>query len=553
MTLCINPHCDKPQNSDNAQFCQNCQSELLLKQRYRATKILGEGGFGKTYEASDLGTCNKVIKVLINNSPKAVELFQREAEVLSQLDNPGIPRVEPNSYIVFHPANSQETVHCLVMEKVEGGNLRDYLKQLRTSIDSETAERWLRELVLILQEVHENDILHRDIKPQNIIFKPDGRLALIDFGAVREGTGTQVATSAAGSSGTEVSSYMAGGTSVVSRGYTAPEQMNGQALRQSDFYSLGRTFIFLLTGKEPSEITYDAYNDVLEWRKQAPNVESKLAELLDQMQSTQVKQRPTAQEILQKLEKFSQPQSVEEKLPSNSESRKSTAIQGEDIEVEVKIDSYQARLGTTKEISFIRTIYQNGLESLARQETSMVRVSILPNSKEGDRIQLKEQGNEGLNGGLSGAVYVRLISAVPDSSSPKPHQKSGILKFLVRGLGVALSIFLVKIIFGNFLGVSNNSYPPSVNSTPSIPNGYPKPECGTGVGYTVSILYTQRNFDRISKDFCLDVASYKKVVTAENGNEILQVSSFRTQQEAAEFEQVLAQYFNSSEVYRVRN
>jgi eukaryotic-like serine/threonine-protein kinase len=300
MTLCINPRCDKPQNHDTAHFCQNCESALLLKQRYRAVKVLGEGGFGKTYEASDQGAPNKVIKILLNNDPKNVELFQREAEVLSQLNNPGIPRVEPNSYIVFHPQNGPEPIHCLVMEKVEGMNLRDYLKQLRQPIDSETAKRWLIELLLILQEVHERGILHRDIKPQNIMFKPDTRLALIDFGAVREGTGTEVAT--AGSGGTEVASHMAGGTSVVSRGYTAPEQMNGQPMKQSDFYSLGRTFIFLLTGKEPSTISYDAYEDVLQWREYAPNVEPKLAELLDQMQSTQVKQRPAnTQAILQRL------------------------------------------------------------------------------------------------------------------------------------------------------------------------------------------------------------------------------------------------------------
>jgi serine/threonine protein kinase len=300
MTLCINPRCDKPQNADNVQFCQNCQSPLLLKQRYRATKVLGSGGFGKTYEASDLGTPNKVIKVLINNSPKAVELFQREAEVLGQLNNPGIPRVEPNSYTVFHPADGQDPVHCLVMEKVEGMNLRDYLKQLRHPIDSETAERWLKELVLILQAVHERGILHRDIKPQNIIFKPDGKLALIDFGAVRKGTGTEIATAAGG--GTEVASHMASGTTVSSVGYTAPEQMNGEALRQSDFYSLGKSFIFLLTGKEPSEISYDAHEDVLQWRRYAPDVESKLETLIDQMTSTLVRQRPqNAQDILRLL------------------------------------------------------------------------------------------------------------------------------------------------------------------------------------------------------------------------------------------------------------
>jgi serine/threonine protein kinase len=303
MTLCINPRCTQPENPDNAQFCQNCQSALLLKQRYRATKVLGAGGFGKTYDVSDLGTRNKVLKVLINNSPKAVELFQREAEFLSTHNSSGIPKAEKGSYFVFQPHDEQASVHCLVMEKIEGMNLRDYLKQSGHPIDSETAKRWLEELALILQEVHGQGILHRDIKPQNIIFKPDGTLALIDFGAVREGTGTEVATAAKG--GTEVASHVAGGTSVVSVGYTAPEQMNGKALKQSDIYSLGKTCIFLLTGKEPSEIPYDPHEDILQWRKYAPGVESDLATLIEQMTSMLVRQRPAStQEILQKLNTF---------------------------------------------------------------------------------------------------------------------------------------------------------------------------------------------------------------------------------------------------------
>ncbi|WOB42296.1 protein kinase [Thermoleptolyngbya oregonensis NK1-22] len=304
MTLCINPRCTQPENPDNAQFCQNCQSALLLKQRYRATKVLGGGGFGKTYDVSDLGTRNKVLKVLINNSPKAVELFQREAEFLSTHNSAGIPKAEKGSYFVFQPHDEQAPVHCLVMEKIEGMNLRDYLKQLGHPIDSETAKRWLEELALILQEVHGQGVLHRDIKPQNIIFKPDCTLALIDFGAVREGTGTEVATAAKG--GTEVASHVAGGTSVVSAGYTAPEQMNGEALKQSDIYSLGKTFIFLLTGKEPSEISYNPHEDVLQWRKYAPNVETNLATLIDQMTSMLVRQRPASIQDLLKVLNFKQ-------------------------------------------------------------------------------------------------------------------------------------------------------------------------------------------------------------------------------------------------------
>jgi len=302
MSLCINPRCKNPQNPNTVQFCQSCSSELLFKLRYRAIRELGGGGFGKTYEVSDQGT-SKVLKVLINNSPKAVELFQREAEVLSQLNSPGIPKVDPNSYFVFHPKDSQEPIHCLVMEKIEGMNLREYLKQRGRPIDSESAVRWLTELLLILQPVHDRGILHRDIKPQNIIFKPDGKLALIDFGAVREGTGTEVATAANSGGGTEVATHAAGGTSISSAGYTPAEQINGQAVKPSDFYALGRTFIFLLTAKEPSQIPYDAYNDQLQWQQYASDVEPQLAQLLDQMTATLVRQRPAnAQEILQKLE-----------------------------------------------------------------------------------------------------------------------------------------------------------------------------------------------------------------------------------------------------------
>jgi serine/threonine protein kinase len=305
MTLCINPRCAHPENSDNDQFCQSCQSSLLLKQRYRTTKVLGAGGFGKTYDVSDLGTRNKVLKVLFNDSPKAIELFQREAEFLSSHNSSGIPKAEKDSYFVFQPHDQQDPVHCLVMEKVEGMNLRDYLKKLGHPIDSQTAKRWLGELALILQEVHDRNILHRDIKPQNIILKPDGRLALIDFGAVSEGARTEGAATAKG--GTEVASHVVGGTSTVSVGYTPHEQMNGHAMPQSDIYSLGKTFVFLLTGKEPLDIPCKPNDDLLEWREYAPNVETDLAKLIDQMISTSVRPRPASARDLLNLLNSNQP------------------------------------------------------------------------------------------------------------------------------------------------------------------------------------------------------------------------------------------------------
>ncbi|MDJ0796338.1 MAG: hypothetical protein QNJ51_05805 [Calothrix sp. MO_167.B12] len=104
MSLCINPDCSNQKNSDDTLFCQSCSSELLLKGRYRTIKELGQGGFGKTYEVRDVrSNTRRVLKILTNNEPKAVELFQREAEVLKMLDSPGIPTVEPNGYFVYFP------------------------------------------------------------------------------------------------------------------------------------------------------------------------------------------------------------------------------------------------------------------------------------------------------------------------------------------------------------------------------------------------------------------------------------------------------------------
>ncbi|HEY9710219.1 MAG TPA: hypothetical protein V6D48_18570, partial [Oculatellaceae cyanobacterium] len=124
MSLCINPRCLQPSDPLNANntICRNCNSELLLQQRYRIIRLLSDtSGFGAVYEADDRGT-PKILKVLkehLNTQPKAVELFQKEATVLSQLKHPGIPTVESDGYFSFFSRNSEQLFHCLVMEKIE--------------------------------------------------------------------------------------------------------------------------------------------------------------------------------------------------------------------------------------------------------------------------------------------------------------------------------------------------------------------------------------------------------------------------------------------------
>jgi formylglycine-generating enzyme required for sulfatase activity/predicted Ser/Thr protein kinase len=311
MSLCINPSCLKPENLDNLIFCPACGSELLLEGRYRVIRQLGAGGFGKTYEVSDR-QIPKVLKVLINNDAKYVELFQREAEVLSTLNHPGIPQMESEGYFTVFPRNSTEPLHCLVMERIEGMNLEEYLQQRgNRPINQKLALHWLTELAGILDVVHSQKFFHRDIKPSNIMLKPDGNLALIDFGTARAITATIVA------GGQNTQAY--------TPGYAAPEQEQGYSVLQSDFYSLGRTFVYLLTGKSPHEF-YDPYTDECNWCTSATDVSPVLADFIDYLMARLPGERPAnTQLILQELQQIEQklyspkvPFTVSSKSPTNA-------------------------------------------------------------------------------------------------------------------------------------------------------------------------------------------------------------------------------------------
>ena len=329
MSICINPHCPKPNNSDKVLFCESCGSELLLEGRYRTTKQLGQGGFGKTYEVNDIsGNTQRVLKILINNQPKAVELFQREADVLKMLNHPGIPKVGQDDYFIYFPRGSQEPLYCLVMEKIEGMDLYKYMqKRDFRPIKQKLAVEWLKKIVNILQLVHDNNFFHRDIKPTNIMLRTTGDLSLIDFGAAREATQTYYFAQQQGNV-----------TGLISVGYTPIEQMSGKAVPQSDFFALGRTFVFLLTGKEPLDpAIFNSYNDEIHWRDVVPDISPEFADLIDRMMERLPGQRPAdTREILHVLTEIEQglnpsqrssPQPLAEAFPATVQAVPSTPQQ----------------------------------------------------------------------------------------------------------------------------------------------------------------------------------------------------------------------------------
>lgn len=293
MSYCINPNCPKqadPLHATN-RICRHCGSQLVLQGRYRVIRLLAEGGFAKTYEIDAHGE-RKVLKVLQLTEPKAISLFKKEAELLSRLKHQGIPKVEPDGYFTFTPKNHRQPLHCLVMEKINGPNLEEWLyARDNKPITEEQALDWLQQLIEILHKVHQLKFFHRDIKPANIMLRPNNQIVLIDFGSAREVTGTYLAKMGIGQKGTVVAS----------KGYTPPEQDSGHTLPQSDFFAIGRTFVHLLTGKHPLDF-YDISTDKLHWRESAPQISEQFADFIDELMARLPGQRPPNTEvILQRL------------------------------------------------------------------------------------------------------------------------------------------------------------------------------------------------------------------------------------------------------------
>lgn len=319
MSYCINPLCAHRENADNVDTCINCGTPLLINNRIRLIKPLrpltdDPRSYFEVFEIEDFGTQfnsvrkRRVLKVLKWNSSKLREMIERESITLRRIRHQNIPRSTVDDFFTFVPNNSPLELRCLVMDKIEGQNLAEWLES-NGRISQSVALNWLQQLVKILDVVHHTEFFHRDIKPTNIILQPDGQLALVDFGTARRVTDTYLSkVSGSGGTSKRVGTYEI--TSIVTACYTPPEQMNGKAVPQSDFYALGRTFVNLLTGISLLDLPTDETTGNLIWRDKAPQIDKPFADFLDELMAPLPGQRPqTTEVILQRLDKL--PQQIE--------------------------------------------------------------------------------------------------------------------------------------------------------------------------------------------------------------------------------------------------
>jgi serine/threonine protein kinase, bacterial len=251
-----------------------CSECMLINGRYQILHPLQEGGFGHTYLAEDTQLPSRrrcVIKQLkpIQNNPEFYKLiqdrFQREAAIQETLGE--VCQQIPSLYAYF----SENDGFYLVEEWVDGDTLRQRMAAVGKFSEAAVREL-LNELLPTIETVHQYQIIHRDIKPDNIILrKRDGKPVLIDFGAVKESMATVI-----NSQGQTARSIVIG-----TAGYMAPEQSAGRPVYSSDLYSLGLTAVYLLTGKIPAELNTDPLSGRMDWRSQAPHVSNAFAQVID--------------------------------------------------------------------------------------------------------------------------------------------------------------------------------------------------------------------------------------------------------------------------------
>ncbi len=260
--------------TDQTYLGQICGSGQRFHGRYEILKILGRGGFGITFLARDLTLPGQPLCVIKQLSPKvndatalqkARQRFEQEATTLGKLGSHAqIPQL-----LNYFETDGE---FYLVQEYVRGFTLTKLVKRYGP-FSEEAVKRFLREFLPLLQYVHKNRVIHRDIKPPNLIrCKDDGRLVLIDFGAVKE----QIAQVSDSSSRPTTTQF------VGTVGFAPPEQLASRPLYSSDIYAVGMTCLYLLSGKPPLEFDYEFMTGEIRWNDQI-NISAHFGTVLSKM------------------------------------------------------------------------------------------------------------------------------------------------------------------------------------------------------------------------------------------------------------------------------
>lgn len=225
----------------------------MIKNRYMVVRKLGEGGMADVFLAMDTLLNREVaIKILrgeLSLDPINLLRFKREANAASALNHPNI--------VEIYDIGEEDGQHFIVMEVIRGKTLKQLIHQ-RGAMDVDEALVIMKQMIAGVSQAHKNNIIHRDIKPQNVLIKDDGTVKIADFGIATAQDATQL---------TQTDSVMG------SVHYMAPEVARGEAASiQSDIYSLGIVFYELLTGQVPHSGDAPVQIAIKHMREEIPSV-----------------------------------------------------------------------------------------------------------------------------------------------------------------------------------------------------------------------------------------------------------------------------------------
>ncbi|WP_392533159.1 protein kinase [Nostoc sp. C117] len=280
--------------SQQIQLGQMSNFKRLIGDRYKILQVLGRGGFGITFLAKNIllpGNSLCVIKQLCPKvtSPqswqRACMHFEKEAKTLAKLGSHSqIPML-----LDYFQVNQE---FYLVQEYVKSSTLAREVRQTGTKSEA-SVKQFLQEFLPVLQYLHQHRVIHRDIKPQNLLRREDdGRIVLIDFGAVKE----QLIDACENSINLSANTNFIG-----TLGFAPPEQFSLRPVYASDIYALGVTCIYMLTAKSPLEFDQDPNTGEIAWQKEV-NISDSFAKILGKMVKFSLQDRfKTADEVIKAL------------------------------------------------------------------------------------------------------------------------------------------------------------------------------------------------------------------------------------------------------------
>jgi len=277
------------------------EAEQVLQERYRLQQKLGQNAGRQTWLAEDISLSPPepaIVKLLAFGGEVQwddLKLFEREAQILKQLDHPRIPQYRDYFYI-----DDRTLWFGLVQEYIPGASLKELLNQAKRFSVREIRQiaADLLEILIYLHELNP-PVLHRDIKPSNLILGEDDRVYLVDFGAVQDKAAAEGATF------TVVGTY----------GYAPLEQFGGRTVPASDLYALGATLIHLLTGISPADLPQQ--NMQMQFADRV-NVSPSLVSWLQELTEPALERRLTNAREALKILKYGKPQTTDLSLVDKS-------------------------------------------------------------------------------------------------------------------------------------------------------------------------------------------------------------------------------------------